>query len=146
MKSFALALLLPALARSVMLEAYKDPKCNERQKIIVGEEEADGNTLNVDIALTDVELHAGGRWYDNVTFPDAETSGEGAGSNVVYWKIPEPDRGCSILVMQQKPTRMSWQYMTKLPGDIIINARREGCFYSSIEVSIRMYKSIGSRA
>ncbi|KAF2193461.1 hypothetical protein K469DRAFT_745058 [Zopfia rhizophila CBS 207.26] len=80
----ALLALLPALAHAANIKAYKDAKCTEELKIYSdGEERANGELI-IPWGLTDTELHAGGKWFDNMTFPDAATTRNagGTGSNM----------------------------------------------------------------
>lgn len=109
--------------------AYKDARCTEPLEPISRGEPVQGGALEVDVALTD-KLRAGHHGYDDMTFPGSDQVG---GSNIVYWKAPDTDLNCMNIMMIYlgKP----WGAATKLPGDIIINARKGGCYYSAIPVS-----------
>jgi hypothetical protein len=129
--SLALPLLLSlAPFADAGLIAYKDSKCTQRQKIISkGKDIAE---LSTDISIT---AQGAGRYYKDMQFPSADTLGptKGQGSNIVYWKVPKPDNGCTIALMHdRKRTSMA---ATKLPGDVFLLARDEGCFFSSLNVS-----------
>lgn len=106
--------------------AYKDASCTEPLKLISRGSEVQGGALDVDVALTD-NLRAGHHGYDDMHFPDAEEVG---GSRIVYWKAPDTDLNCMNIMMlwQGNP----WGAATRLPGDIIINAKNKGCYYSAI--------------
>lgn len=63
-------------------------------------------------------------------FPGAETVGR---SNIVYWKAPDTNVNCMNIMMVYK--KKAWGTATKLLGDIIINAKKGGCYYSALQVS-----------
>ena len=92
-------------------------------------EDREISELELNVSLMDW-LMAGGRSYSKMKFEDAESVGS---ANMVYWKAPKPQHNCMNILMVYK--RKPWGAATKLSGDIIINAKEEGCYYSALAVS-----------
>jgi len=130
--ALSLVLLLSGFAKAGSITAFKDSRCTQSQKIISRGEEIPELTVNTAITNWD---SAGGDEYDDLEFPEANTTGTivGQGSNVVYWKVGKPGRNCVIGLMQYK--RRAWQVATDLPGDVFLLAKTGGCYYSALTVS-----------
>jgi hypothetical protein len=137
-QALALPLLL-SLSLSGFAEAaltpFKDSRCSQPQKMISKGKEI--SELAVSTAITNWDS-AGGKEYNDMEFPEANTTGTvvGQGSNIVYWKVPKPDRNCVIGLMQYK--RKGWQSATDLPGDVFLLAKTEGCYFSALTVSLQI--------
>ncbi|KAI2472655.1 hypothetical protein F4781DRAFT_317377 [Annulohypoxylon bovei var. microspora] len=131
----SLALLYPAFsAASKGFVAYGDFNCQD-QKLDVW---SDGvpvpdSTLLTDYSIKDWNSHAGGHYYDNLTFSEAAKTNhtlDEPGIQVVWWKVEEPDPTCQLILMKNSPR--GWQVLNKLPGDEILRASRRGCYYSAL--------------
>ncbi|KAI1441898.1 hypothetical protein F5Y02DRAFT_421586 [Annulohypoxylon stygium] len=114
--------------------AYGDYNCQE-QKLDVW---SDGvtvldSTLRTDYSLKDWDSHAGGHYYENLTFSQTTSTNHTLDEppiQVVWWKLQEVDPTCEYLIMKDTPR--GWQVLNKLPGDEILRADREGCYYSAL--------------
>ncbi|KAI1205209.1 uncharacterized protein F4807DRAFT_464866 [Annulohypoxylon truncatum] len=131
----SLVLLYPTYATaSGGFVAYGDFNCQE-QKLDVW---SDGvtvpdSTLRTDYSIKDWNSHAGGHYYENLTFSEAVKTNhtlDEAPIQVVWWKLEEVDRTCQYVIMKDSPR--GWQVLNKLPGDEIVRASREGCYYSAL--------------
>jgi hypothetical protein len=134
LRQIALPFLLsiPAAIQAQAFVPYKDSKCTEPMKMI---SEDFGTSkeipeLELNVGLNDWEMAAGCS-YSKMKFPEAEAMGS---SGIVYWKAPKTENNCMNIMMVYK--RNPWGAATKLNGDIIINAKEEGCFYSAFAVSL----------
>lgn len=138
-------LLTTILAQERSFKAYSDPFCTKPLKVVSDGDEVEDGKLHAIKGIS----HVGGfpgKIYESLEFPDAE-------SQAVYWKteasrpdntnvercanfcfVQDPGRHCGNILM--KRTGHGWDRLTPLPGTVLINARREGCFYSGIQVSI----------
>ncbi|XXG98046.1 Histone transcription regulator 3 [Hypoxylon texense] len=129
-----LSFLLPALATAAPgFVAYKELTCQDPIDIFADGEPIPDNKLKIDRAITDWDSHAGGRYYDNLTFPDAAISGDDngvAGTQFIYWGVEEPDPGCQFIMM--KDTQFGWQILNKMPGTEILRVAKEGCYYTPL--------------
>ncbi|KAI0380578.1 hypothetical protein F5Y04DRAFT_289286 [Hypomontagnella monticulosa] len=93
----------------------------------------ENNALLIDRSITDWASHAGGRYYDNMTFPAANATGDfdqDAGVQFAYFKVEEPDPGCQHILMRD--SERGWQILTKMPGIEILRASRAGCYYTPL--------------
>ncbi|KAL7628453.1 hypothetical protein AAE478_002656 [Parahypoxylon ruwenzoriense] len=128
-----LFLLCPALIAARGFVPHGDNQCRGAPLTLLSDgEEVRDSTLVIDRAITDWH-HAAGRYYDNVTFPDARSSndvGNDTGTLFVHWKVEQPDPGCQFILM--KDTSLHWQIMTPLPGVVILRADREGCYFAEV--------------
>ncbi|KAI5867343.1 hypothetical protein GGS23DRAFT_592663 [Durotheca rogersii] len=130
--SFLLLCLAFATARA-SFTPFRDNKCTSEITVLSDGEQVGGNTLIIDRSITDW-THAAGRYYDNLTFPDAPSTDEngcGTGAQVIYWKVDQPDPTCRVILM--KDSSMQWEVMTDLPGIMMIRAENEGCYYGPVE-------------
>lgn len=134
-----LFLLWPAFtAAKPSFTAFKEKTCTDPLKIYQDGEEIPDGKLAVTHALRDWDHHAAGNYYDNLTFPDAGTSGEddgSAGAQYVFWKAEKPDPGCQLIMM--KDTNLGWQVLNKLPGVEILRISSQGCYYTSLNVGLQ---------
>ncbi|KAI0882992.1 uncharacterized protein GGS22DRAFT_190967 [Annulohypoxylon maeteangense] len=114
--------------------AYGDFNCQD-QKLDIW---SDGvpvpdSTLRTDYSIKDWDSHAGGHYYENLTFSEAAKTNHTLDQQpiqVVWWKLQEADPTCQYIIMKDSPR--GWQVLNKLPGDEIIRADREGCYYSAL--------------
>jgi hypothetical protein len=136
-KLMAIAFLLASLGHAeIAFLAFSDNECTE-PLTMESPEFFDGQPLNglpITASITDVE-RANGKWYDDVSFPGATTSSSTGTQKKVYWQAPRPDRECAFLLMKAFDRSMDHTTISKLNGEIIINARKQGCYYSSLDVS-----------
>ncbi|KAI2617673.1 hypothetical protein GGS26DRAFT_596224 [Hypomontagnella submonticulosa] len=131
---FQLLLLSPALvtARPGFV-AYKEKTCNDPLEMWSDGVPIPDNTLRIDHSIKEWHSHAAGHYYDNVTLPAANATGnfdKDAGIQFAYFKVPEPDPGCQYLLMRDSPR--GWQILTKLPGIEVLNVNKEGCYYTPL--------------
>ncbi|KAI1377013.1 hypothetical protein F4677DRAFT_459383 [Hypoxylon crocopeplum] len=113
--------------------AYKEKTCTDPLDIWSDGEKIPNNTLTIDHSLTEWQSHAGGHYYDNMTFPAAKATGDfdkDAGSQFVYWKVEQPDPTCQFILMKDTPR--GWQILRKMPGDEILRVATEGCYYTAV--------------
>jgi hypothetical protein len=73
-------------------------------------------------------------YWDNVTFPSANSSYGGSGKEV-WWKVPQLRGGCSVVLMERFLENGWGTVDPNQPiGNVIINAQSAGCLYSSLNV------------
>ncbi|KAI0834399.1 hypothetical protein F5Y06DRAFT_306819 [Hypoxylon sp. FL0890] len=112
--------------------AHQEKGCNTQLNIMSDGEPIPNNTLAIEHSIKDWD-HAAGRFYDNVTFPTAQPTGDtsrDAGIQFVYWKIDQPDPGCQFILMTG--TGRGWQILNQLPGDEVLRVSQEGCYYTPL--------------
>ncbi|KAI1456366.1 hypothetical protein F4805DRAFT_229187 [Annulohypoxylon moriforme] len=135
LRLLSIALLYPTYtAASGNFVAYGDFNCQE-QKLDVWSEgiPVANSTLRTDYSLTDWNSHAGGHYYENLTFSEAVKTNHTLDESpiqVVWWKLQEADPTCEYMIMKDTP--YGWQVLTKLPGDEILRVSREGCYFSAL--------------
>ncbi|KAI2611912.1 hypothetical protein GGR54DRAFT_632717 [Hypoxylon sp. NC1633] len=113
--------------------AYKEKTCTEKLDIWSEGVPVPDSKLVINHSITDWFSHAGGHYYDNLTFPGAMATGDfntDAGTQFVYWKADEPDIGCQFILM--KGTPRGWQILNNMPGDEILRVSNEGCYYTAL--------------
>jgi hypothetical protein len=138
--ALSLLLHLPSIVKAQAFVPFKDSRCKEQLKVLSkGIEVPDGkleisDNLYHGTAIDDI----GGRWYDDVTFPDSSTTGgEGVGSNIVYWHVPEPGphpAGMCVYILM-KGNYNGHNIATTLPGDVILVSSTEACIFTALAVS-----------
>ncbi|OTB01680.1 hypothetical protein M426DRAFT_14295 [Hypoxylon sp. CI-4A] len=112
--------------------AHKEKNCAFPLDIMSDGEPVPENKLLINHSITEWSSHAGGHFYENLTFPAAPPSGEDndVGTNYVYWKAEQPDPGCQYILMKDTPR--GWQVLNKLPGDEILRVQEDGCYYTAL--------------
>lgn len=136
-----LFLLCPVIAAAWPgFVAYKERTCSDPLDIWSDGDLIDNSTLLIDRSITDVDSHAGGRYYENMTFPAAKATGDmdtDAGTQFVYWKVEDPDPTCQFIMMKDTPR--GWQMLNEMPGAEILRVAQAGCYYTSLNVSPKAY-------
>jgi hypothetical protein len=98
-------LLLPSLAFGASFKAFKNSKCDDPLTITSGNSTIPNNELLIDTAITNWNGTNGpaGRWYNKMGYQGAGSGGtiNGTGANNVYWKAPDSDPGCTLVLMRQ---------------------------------------------
>ncbi|KAI1382934.1 uncharacterized protein F4822DRAFT_440697 [Hypoxylon trugodes] len=128
-----LFLLSPTLALTRGFVAYKEKGCNDPLDIWSDGVQIPNNTLLIDHSIREQGTYAGGRTYENMTFPAAHATGDmdqDAGVQFVYWKIEQPDPGCQYMMMKETPR--GWQVLSQMPGDEMLRIAQEGCYYTAL--------------
>lgn len=138
--SAALFQSVQATTYAPVLLPYVDGQCKNLVNGSTGTNtiEADGTpgyalyttaTSNVAMGLP---AEDGYQTFTDLTFPGAESDGSGYD---VYWQLPDMD-GCRIVMMTDY-TEGEYGSMGSnvAPGNVIVNSRSPGCFYTNLAVS-----------
>ncbi|KAF2733992.1 hypothetical protein EJ04DRAFT_604113 [Polyplosphaeria fusca] len=136
LKSIAALALLAGLGQAWNeFSSFKDNECKEPLKLESLDWKRDGLDhfgLEIRNSITN-DQRANGVWIDEVTFPDAAPSSQTGTQKKVYWSVPPPGRGCSYVLMKQFDRASEHNVVSNLNGEIIIIARKGGCYYSSLD-------------
>ena len=74
-------------------------------------------------------------WFSNIQFPGAPIS---QNSYNVWWRVTDLDESCRAALLTNYLATGYWdigpQLYSQPPGNVVLNAGHEGCYYSSLKV------------
>jgi hypothetical protein len=74
-------------------------------------------------------------WYSNIQFPGAQIS---QNSYNVWWRVIDLDMSCRAALLTDYAATGYWdigpQIYSQPPGNVVLNAGKEGCYFSSLKV------------